>query len=336
MNTRYSRQALFLPIGEEGQQRLLASKVFIVGMGALGTSLANHFARAGVGRIYFIDRDYVELSNMNRQMLFDEDDVAAALPKAIAARDKLRKINSGIEIEGFVGDLTMENAEKYMRDADVVVDGTDNFETRLLINDVCYKLGIPYVYGGVVAAQGISALFWPGHTACLRCFMAELPGGGETCDTVGVIGPAVHMVTAMQAAEVLKLLVGDEEALRQTLFTFQLWPFSFREMRLPKARADCPTCQLGEYPALFPDYDQLPAVLCGRGTVQISRRMGFDLLEWEERLERVADVKRNPYLLTAQLPEGEQLVLFPEGRVFIQNTTDPARAKTLYAKYIGG
>lgn len=335
-HSRYSRQLLFPPIGEQGQHKLQEKKVFIVGMGALGTALANHFVRAGVGRLSFIDRDAVEESNLQRQMLFDESDAADSIPKAIAAQDKLRRINSHVQVDGIVGDLTADNAAAYLSDADVVVDGTDNFQTRLLINDVCYKLGIPYVYGGVVGAQGMSATFRPGYTACLRCLMELVPSGGETCDTVGVIGPAVHIVTAIQAAEVLKLLVEDRNALRNTLVTFQLWPFSLKEISMPKARAACPTCSLQQYPALTSDYNDMPTVLCGRGSVQITGNTPFDLAEWEMRLSRVAAVRRNPYLLNVDLPEGERLILFPEGRVFVQNTTDITRAKSLYAKYIGG
>ncbi|MGO4887168.1 ThiF family adenylyltransferase [Anaerobacillus sp. MEB173] len=332
---RYSRQMLFSPIGKEGQQQLAHKKVLIVGMGALGTVLANHLVRAGIGHVRFVDRDYVEKSNLQRQMLFDEEDVIASHPKAVAAEQKLRKINSDVTVEGIVADVTVQNIEKLIDGVDLVLDGTDNFQTRFLINDACYKFGIPFVYGGAVSSRGMSAIFIPGKTPCLRCFIGGGDTSGQTCDTIGVISPVVDIVASFQVVEALKFLVGDQSAQRTSLLTFDVWKHHMYEMKFSAPKQDCPTCQRKEYPALTAQAEDQITSLCGRETVQIQIGETLDLELWAERLKVVAQVTKTPFLIRAELPEGERLVLFPDGRTLVQGTEDVTRAKTLYARYIG-
>lgn len=222
-SNRYSRQLLFQPIGETGQEKLQKSSVLVVGVGALGTVICNHLVRAGVGHIRIIDRDYVELSNLQRQMLFDEEDVAAGLPKSIAAKKKLEKVNSTANIEAIVGNVTAENVEELMDGIDVVLDGTDNLSTRFVLNDCCFKCDIPYAYGGVVSSRGMNAFFIPYKTPCLRCMVSPSANVGQTCDTVGVIAPAVDMVASNQVTETIKYLTGNSGAMRNTLRTFDIW-----------------------------------------------------------------------------------------------------------------
>ncbi|ARK29385.1 ThiF family adenylyltransferase [Halalkalibacter krulwichiae] len=332
---RYSRQIRFSPIGEKGQLRLSEKSVLIVGIGALGTVLANHLVRAGVGLVRIVDRDYVEMSNLQRQMLFDEKDVNDSLPKAVAAEQKLKLINSDVEIEAIVADVTVETLPDLIEGIDLVLDGTDNFRTRFLLNDVCFKNGIPFAYGGAVSARGMSALFIPGKTPCLRCFISQGEGTGQTCDTIGVISPVVDIVASYQVIEVLKYLVGDEAALRGTLRSFDVWRNHQFDLKMDSSKDGCPTCQLKEYPALVEEEDHV-TTLCGRETVQIQRSEKTDLKLWAKKLEKVAAVHNTPFLLRVQLDEGERLVLFPDGRVLVQGTEDIARAKSLYSKYIGG
>lgn len=333
---RYSRQILFAPIGEEGQRRLAQSRILIVGMGALGTVLASHMVRAGVGLVRFIDRDFVEYSNLQRQILFDEQDASEHVPKAVAAERKLKQINSSIEIEGIVGDLTAANIDEVAEGVQLILDGTDNFQTRFLINDYAFKNKIPYIYGGAVASRGMQANFIPGQTPCLRCLITESAAGGETCDTSGVISPVVDVVASYQATEALKCLVGQKEALRTTLLSFDLWEGRFQQIQLNKPKKDCPTCQLHTYPALKLEDDSLITSLCGRQTIQISpaKKQNWDLAAWKTRLEKVGRVQLTPFLLRAEVDD-VRLVLFPDGRVMIQGTEEVARAKAIYAKYIG-
>ncbi|MDT8861729.1 ThiF family adenylyltransferase [Alkalihalobacillus sp. MEB130] len=332
---RYSRQMRFSPIGEKGQKELAGKSVLIVGVGALGTVLANHLVRAGVGLVRLADRDYVEMSNLQRQMLFDEKDVNESLPKAVAAEQKLKAINSAVKIEAYVTDVTMDNLPSLLEGIDIVLDGTDNFRTRFLLNDMCFKYGIPFAYGGAVSSRGMSALFIPGKTPCLRCFINPGEGTGQTCDTIGVISPVVDIVASYQVVEVLKYLVGDESSLRGTLRSFDIWKNHQFELKMDKAKPSCPTCQKHEYPALVEEEDHV-TTLCGRETVQIQRKEEFDLNVWAKKLESISEIKLTPFLLRVHLHEGEKLVLFPDGRVLVQGTEDISRAKTLYSKYIGG
>jgi molybdopterin/thiamine biosynthesis adenylyltransferase len=332
---RYSRQMLFSPIGEAGQMKLAEQKVLIVGMGALGTVLANHMVRAGVGVVRFVDRDYVEKSNLQRQMLYDEEDARQSYPKVIAAEKKLSIVNSDVRLQAIVADVTAQNVEELMQGVQLVLDGTDNFQTRFLLNDACFKHGIPFVYGGAVSSSGMSAIFVPGVTPCLRCFIQETDGGGQTCDTIGVISPVVDIAASYQAVEALKFLVGAAEERRNSLISFDVWRNQQHEMKLGQPVKDCPTCQLKHYPALQYGGSETFTSLCGRETIQFTGRGQLELALWQERLERVAVVSINPFLLKAELPEGEQLVMFPDGRVLVQGTDDIVRAKTIYARYIG-
>lgn len=330
---RYSRQMLFSPIGKEGQKRLQQSAVLIVGMGALGTAVANHLVRAGVGHVKFVDRDFVEMSNLQRQMLFDEDDAEQALPKAVAAERKLKKINSDIEIEGIVLDVTSENIETLLEGIDIVIDGTDNFATRFLLNDAAFKKGIPYVYGGVVGSRGMSAMFIPNQTACLRCLIDQ-DVSSETCDTVGVISPIVDMIASLEANEAIKYLVGSKQ-LRKTLMTIDIWNNRIFELNITRVNTDCLTCQKKEYPSLRAREEHFITTLCGRETIQIKGKRAISLEDWAKRLSQVGEIKLTPFLLQVFLPEGEKLTLFPDGRTLIHGTDDVARAKTLYSRYIG-
>jgi molybdopterin/thiamine biosynthesis adenylyltransferase len=336
VDERYSRQMLFAPIGEAGQRKLKDSAVCIVGMGALGTVLANHMVRAGVGFVRFVDRDYVERSNLQRQMLYDEDDVANGYPKAVAAEKKLQKINSDVQLEAIVADATAHNIAALLEDMDLVLDGTDNFQTRFLLNDACFRQGIPFVYGGAVSSRGMSAILVPGSTPCLRCFIQSADAGGQTCDTIGVISPVVDIVASYQAVEALKYLVDAGAARRNSLVTFDLWNNHYYEMKLGGPTKHCPCCQLKLYPALDTTEQASMISLCGRDTVQMTGSGPLDLETWRQRLEPVAvKVIVNPYLLRVELVEGERLVLFSDGRVLVQGTDDLVRAKILFARYIG-
>ncbi|MDY7221943.1 thiazole biosynthesis adenylyltransferase ThiF [Halalkalibacterium halodurans] len=335
LEERYSRQMLFAPIGKEGQQKLQNSAVLIVGIGALGTVLANHFVRAGIGHVRMVDRDYVEASNLQRQLLFDEDDVRECLPKAVAAQQKLQKVNSDIKVEGIVADVTVENIHELMEGMDLVLDGTDNFQTRFLINDACFQMGLPFIYGGAVSSRGMTAMFIPEKTPCLRCFIQEGQGSGQTCDTVGVLGPVVDIVASFQAIEALKYLTDNEQAYRHSLMSFDVWRNHRYDMNFAAAKTNCPTCGTKAFPALHPAAHDSVTSLCGRETVQVHTGRPFDLSEWGKRLDRIADVQTTPFLVRVQLTEGERLVLFKDGRVLVQGTEDVSRAKTLVSKYIG-
>jgi molybdopterin/thiamine biosynthesis adenylyltransferase len=340
MDMRYSRQVLFRPIGQAGQERLLGSRVAIVGMGALGTVLANHMVRAGVGFVRLIDRDFVEPSNLQRQMLYDEEDARQSLPKAIAAAEKLRRINSGVQVEPHVTDLTPYNAEELLVDTDLVLDATDNFQTRYLINDVCVKHGKPWIYGGAVSAKGMFAAIRPGETPCLRCLFPEAPKAGDapTCDTAGVIGPIIHIVASYQATEALKLLVGARDAFNPNLEHFDLWENRHQQIRVAHTRRpDCPACGKRDFAYLAPDTQEGMAVsLCGRNTVQITpgERSQLQLDKLAETLAPLGEIEQNRFLLRFRT-EPYTLVVFPDGRVLVQGTDDISVARTLYAKYIG-
>ncbi|WP_213485256.1 ThiF family adenylyltransferase [Thermobacillus xylanilyticus] len=355
---RYSRQIRFAPIGPEGQRRLLEASVLIVGAGALGASLAQHMARAGVGRIRIVDRDFVEPSNLQRQTLFDEEDARLALPKAAAAAAKLRRINSGIAIEEHVADVTSANAAALAEGVQLVLDGTDNAATRLLMSDVCFALGIPFLYGGAVGASGMSAALVPGETACLRCLIGgdQEAADAGTCETEGVISPIVELVAALQAAEALKWLTGRRESLRRTWISASLWPSEWREWRLPGPSRDCAVCGRAKPPAesglpmeraeaglkrlaVREEASAAPsprptagpiraAVLCGRDTVQLTLDHPLPLERIEERLR--ADgciITRNPWLIRAETGDGRRFVVFRgEGRVLVQGVSDAEEA----------
>lgn len=336
---RYSRQVLFQPIGKEGQTKLLNSSAVIVGMGALGTVIANHLVRAGVGRVRFIDRDLVELSNLQRQTLYDEEDARENLPKAIAAEKKLKKINSELKLEPIIADLTLDNAEDLLAGFDVIVDGTDNFMARYLINDVAVKHGIPWVYGGAVSSRGMFAVIKPGETPCYRCLFPSVPTGlGETCDSIGVLSSITDIIGSFEAVEALKLLVGADS--NPNLEQLDIWYNSNFQMDVSQGRnPECPACVHHQYDFLDRSSDQQIqyASLCGRDTIQINPRQKgiIDLEKLASRLKTNGKVKGNPFLLRF-MPEDEiTMVIFQDGRVLVHGTNDLVKAKSYFARYMG-
>ncbi|MBX7234354.1 MAG: ThiF family adenylyltransferase [Caldilineales bacterium] len=341
---RYQRQMIFHGLGEAGQRKLLASTVAIIGCGATGSVLANHLARAGVGRLRLVDRDYVELNNLQRQLLFDEDDLAAGLPKAVAAERRLRRINSEIAIEGVVADFNPGNALELLKDADLALDGTDNFEARYLLNDACLSLGLPWVYTGVVASYGMTATLIPDGaaarmertaTGCLQCLLGAEPAtGGATCDTAGVLGPIVDVLASISAGEAIKLLVGGGD-LNQGLIHIDLWDNSFETFKWAGRDPDCPACAGGDYRFLNAEVGSRSAVLCGRNAVQVSvPHARLDLESVAVRLQPLGQVKHSPHLLRAVI-DGYEISLFPDGRAIIKGTEDADVARSLYARYVG-
>jgi molybdopterin-synthase adenylyltransferase len=341
LSDRYSRQMLFAPIGENGQAAIRKAKVAIVGLGALGTVLSNHMTRAGIGFLRLIDRDFVEASNLQRQMLYDEADAAAATPKAIAAAERLRRINSEVELEAHVADFNSTNAEALLDGMDLVLDGTDNFSVRFLINDACVKAGVPWIYGGAVSSRGVTMNIIPGSTPCLRCLYARPPAPGtmDTCDTAGVIAPIIDIVASYQAAEAMKLIVGDHARLRKGMTQFDLWHNHFTDIDLSGARkSDCPCCGLRQFDFLDAIYEgETVQTLCGRNTVQIApvRQIRLELPLLAERLKAHGTVEANPFLLRFQATDSIKLVLFPDGRTLVQGTDDPVEAKKYVNQFLG-
>jgi molybdopterin-synthase adenylyltransferase len=337
---RYVRQMRYAPIGKLGQEKLLASRALIVGCGALGSVLANTLARAGVGRLRIVDRDFLELNNLQRQVLYDEDDVAAGLPKAIAAKNRLDKINSQIQIEAIVADVDPTNIGRLLDGVDCLVDGTDNFETRFLLNDAALKYNVPWVYGGCIGAEGQVLTILPGQTPCLRCLMPEPPppGSTPTCDSAGILGTIIGVVASMQANEALKILSGHVEAISRTWNVIDLWDNQMRQIKLDSFgdRSACPTCSGREYPWLAGQRGSHTAVLCGRNSVQLSfpGREPISLDQLAEKLSAVGSVTKNRYLVRAAI-EKYQVTVFPDGRAVIGGTEDVAEARTVYAKYVG-
>lgn len=336
---RYSRQTLFKPIGEDGQRKLLNKKAVIVGMGALGTVISNHLVRSGVGHVRFIDRDLVELSNLQRQSLYDEEDAAGNLPKVMAAEKKLRKINSTVKVEPIIADLNLDNAEELLGGFDVIVDGTDNFSTRYLINDVSIKLGIPWVFGAAVSSRGMHAVIIPGKTPCYRCLFPEVQTGlGETCDTVGVLSPITDIIGSFEAVEALKILV--EADTNPNLEQFDIWYNSLLQMDVSEGKnPECPACVHHQYEFLDRSSGQQIsfAILCGRDTVQINPRnvKEFDLNNLAERLNGSGKIITNSFLLRFSPEDDINMVFFKDGRVLIHGVNDISTARTYYSRYMG-
>lgn len=337
---RYSRQVLFRAIGEEGQRKLLQARVAIVGAGALGTVISNHLVRSGVGCIRIIDRDLVELSNLQRQTLFDEEDARLNLPKAIAARDRLNKINSTVKVEAVIADLNLDNAEELLTGFDVIVDGTDNFMARFLINDVAVKHGIPWVHGAAVSSRGMFAVIKPGITPCYRCLFPTVPEGtGETCDTIGVLSPLTDIIGSFQAVETIKLLVGANVS-TPNLEQIDIWDTSFMQMNISKGRnPNCTACVKRQFDYLDRTSDLQVAFtsLCGRETVQINprKKQKLDFRKISEHLSKINNVKWNDFVLRFSPEEDLSIVIFKDARVLIHGTNDVIKAKLLYSKYIG-
>jgi len=337
---RYSRQIRFTPLGIPGQQRLSAGRALVVGCGALGSVIASTLARSGVGFLRIVDRDFLETNNLQRQVLFDEADVAAGLPKAIAAAEKLRAINSQITIEPLVTDVHHANVLELVESIDVIVDGTDNFETRMLLNDVALRRDIPWVYGGCLGAEGQTMTILPHETPCLRCLMRDAPppGSTPTCDTAGILAAIVNIIASLQANEALKILSGNRGAINRCLTVIDIWDNRLRHVNLDAllAAKDCPACTGQEYPWLNGERVSHSAVLCGRNAVQISPPAGgtVKLDALSEKLRPFGSVTHNRYLLRAQVGDF-LLTVFPDGRAIIGGTDDIATARGVYAKYIG-
>ncbi len=337
---RYSRQVRFPGLGEDGQRRLLASRVTLCGCGALGTVLANALVRAGVGFLRLVDRDFIETSNLQRQVLFDEQDVAANLPKAEAAARKLRAVNSGVTVEPVVTDIDRTNVLELVKDADLILDGTDNFEVRYLINDAAVKLGKPWVYGGCVGSHGQTMTIVPGETPCLRCVFEAAPAPGEagTCETAGVLGPAVGVIASFQAAEAIKILSGRREHINRDLLYFDVWENVQRRIKVAPllGKVDCPCCRRRCFEWLEGEHGSQTTSLCGRNAVQVSHRtparLDFERMAGE--LRRLGEVTFNRFLMKFSA-EGYEFTVFPDGRAIIKGTPDPDKARTLYAKYVG-
>jgi molybdopterin/thiamine biosynthesis adenylyltransferase len=334
--SRYSRQELFAGIGREGQERIRRSRVLVVGCGALGSAVAETMVRAGVASLTVADRDLVEASNLQRQSLFDEEDAALARPKAAAAEARLRRINSEVAVRGLVADVDAALAARLVGEADLVLDGTDNFETRYVLNDVCLRARVPWVYAACVAAHGAALAVLPGKTPCLRCVLGERPaaGTGETCDTAGVVAPVVQVVAGIQAAEALKILAGREEALVGGLVTIDAWVGAFDVARLEGRPPWCPSCTAGRFDYAEAKHSPV-AVLCGRDAVQVGGDgVAVDVPALARRLRAAGEVVANAHLVRFRAPDAE-IVVFADGRAIVKGTADPARARAVLARYVG-
>jgi molybdopterin-synthase adenylyltransferase len=330
---RFSRQILFPGIGEAGQIRLLDARVVVAGCGALGSFQAGALARAGVGHLRIIDRDYVELSNLQRQWLFDECDASEGLPKAVAAARKIGQINREVEVDAVVADLTASNASELLDGVDLILDGTDNFETRYLINDYAGSRALPWIYGAAVGSYGITMAVVPGRTACLRCVYPDPPSGAQpTCETAGVLGPITSLIASLQVSEAMKILCGVVPSGQIT--TVDVWTGEIRQVAQPGPNADCPACGRREFPALA-EGARAPVSLCGHNAVQIhERRRPLDLRDLAARLGPLGDVRANEFALRFET-EPYLMTIFPDGRAIIKGTTDVGVARSLYARYIG-
>jgi molybdopterin/thiamine biosynthesis adenylyltransferase len=337
LREKYSRQILFEGLGLAGQERLLGSSAVLVGCGAIGAATANLLVRAGVGRLRIIDRDFVEPSNLQRQVLFDESDAAQTLPKAIAAELKLKSINSSVAVEGLVADINPNNAKELLSGFDLILDGTDNFETRFLINDFAIQENRPWIYAAAVASYGLTMTVRPGATACLACLTdgAETTAAmDETCDTIGVLGPAVNLIASLQAAEAMKLLCGHHEALNGRLLSCNVWTGHMQSINVPR-NLDCRVCAHRQF-AYLEGRAQPHITMCGRNSVQIHEHArALDLAALQQRLARsLTEVRHNDFLLRFSVPPYE-MTIFADGRAILKGTTDPAIARSLYARYIG-
>jgi adenylyltransferase/sulfurtransferase len=338
INSRYSRQILFQQIGKNGQEKLLNSRVLLVGCGALGASHAEILARAGVGFLRIVDRDFVEFSNLQRQTLYSESDAKERLPKAIAAKNRLAKINSEIEIEAIVADVNNSNIENFVKDVDLVLDGTDNFQVRYLVNDACVKLDKPWIYGAAVSSYGTTMTIIPNETPCLRCIFEEIPSAGSspTCDTAGVIQPIIATISAIQVAEALKILVGKTDKLHRSLMQLDVWENDWRKIKLNQPNEDCQTCGQRNFEFLEAENQDFFTTLCGRDAVQIQppNSTQIDLQSLAEKLKNLGEIKQNEYLLRLNV-EDYELTVFKDARAIIKGTDDATVARSIYAKYIG-
>ena len=332
---RYSRQELFQGVGEVGQTRLRAARIAIVGCGATGSAVASLLARAGVGTIRIIDRDYVEPSNLQRQTLFDEADARESLPKAIAAARKISAFNSDVVVDAQVADLTPSNVESLLEGSALVLDGTDNFETRYLVNDYAVKHGVPWIYAAAVGSYGVTLNVLPGRTACLACIFPDSPSGAvETCETSGILNSAVSLIASIEATEAIKFLIGAEKKLRRTLLSWDVWENETAELDAHLPRADCRACGKRDFIHLAGE-GRPHITLCGRNSVQIhEQHRPLSFSEMRAKLEPLGNVRHNEFVLKFWR-EPYEITLFPDGRAIIKGTTDTAVARSLYARYIG-
>jgi molybdopterin/thiamine biosynthesis adenylyltransferase len=335
---RYSRQTLFEGIGPQGQAALMRSRAAIVGCGALGSLQASILVRAGVGTVRIVDRDFVEESNLQRQLLFDEQDARNVLPKAVAAEQKLRAANSLVTVEGVVEDLNASTAERLLAGFDVILDGTDNFDARFLLNDFAVKTATPWVYGACVGSYGLTFPILPGETACLRCVFehAPPPGLSPSCDTAGVLGSIVGVIASLQTNEALKILVGRRAEVGREIALFDLWENVHELVDLPPRNESCPCCGQRRFEYLDGALGSETTTLCGRDSVQVSRRDGpkLDLDDLAKRLAPLGAVERTRFLLRADI-DAYSLTVFADGRAIIGGTSDPAVARSVYARYVG-
>jgi len=334
---RYARQVILPFLGEEGQQKLLDSKVVLIGCGALGTGIANNLVRAGVGHLKICDRDFVELNNLQRQTLFEESDVENNLPKAAAAAAQLRRVNSGVTIEPVVADVNFTNIESLIEGADLVLDGVDNFQTRYLVNDVCVKHNVPWIYGGCVGTYGLVMPIKPGETPCLRCaFPAPAPAGfAQTCDTAGVLNASSLMVACLQTAEAIKYLSGHQSAWIEGILNIDVWANDYSFFKAIRDE-ECICCVQGKYEFLEGEEGMQLTSLCGRNAVQIIQRDAANIVlaDMAKRLEALGEVNANKFLLKFSIQDFV-VTLFPDGRAIVHGTDDPTVAKNVYSKYIG-
>ena len=332
---RYSRQTRFAPLGEEGQRKIRAARIAIVGCGALGTVQAEMLARAGAGALRLIDRDFVEWSNLQRQFLFDEADASEALPKAVAGARRLARVNSEVTVQAEVADLTPSNAAELLDGIDLILDGTDNFETRYLINDFAVSRGVPWIYGAAVGSYGLKLAILPGRTACFQCVYPEPPQGAQpTCETDGVLAPVTAIVASLQVADTLKILARGADAVRARLTRIDIWTGEIRQLAPPAPDPECACCARREFRHLE-GTRRAPISLCGRNAVQIHERARpIDLADLARRLSLLAPVRSNEFALRVALDPYE-LTIFPDGRAIIKGTTDVGVARSLYAQYVG-
>jgi adenylyltransferase/sulfurtransferase len=332
---RYSRQTLFAPLGEEGQRRLLSSRAVIVGCGALGSFHASALARAGVGELILIDRDYVEESNLQRQWLYDESDAAQGLPKAIAAERKLRAANSHVSVTGIVTDVDAANVERLVQGADVILDGSDNFAVRYLVNEAAVKRAIPWIYGAAVGSYGVTATILPGRSACLSCLLPEPPGGVQpTCDTAGILNVAASAVASFQVADALKILSGRIDAVEPRLLTLDVWRGSPRSVATAGPDPECRVCAHRRFLLLEAAGARPSTVLCGRDAIQVRGDSPIDIEVLATRLSPLGEIRTNEYALRFITPPYE-MTIFADGRAIIKGADDPAKARSLYSRFLG-
>mgnify|MGYP000908398131 CR=1 FL=1 len=338
MNIRYSRQILFQPIGKSGQEKLLNSRVLLVGCGALGAAHAETLTRAGVGKIRVVDRDFVEFSNLQRQTLYKEQDAIDRLPKAIACQNRLAEINSEIQVEPIVADVNRSNIEELIKDCDLILDGTDNFSVRYLLNEACVKHSKTWIYGAAVSSYGTTMTIRPNETPCLRCIFEEMPSAGSapTCDTAGVIMPIITSISAIQTTEALKILTGNLEQLHKSLIQIDVWQNDWRKIKLSQPNEDCETCGKRNFELLDGNSQEFFTTLCGRDAVQISapKPTKIDLQNLAEKLKHLGEIKQNEYLVRFTVNKFE-VTVFQDARAIIKGTDDLTTARTVYAKYIG-